>query len=244
MITSRLAPPRGGGSTGGAQAPRWARSAGYMICGWSLMFAVLHFAAQAPWVLAAAEHQGPRPDPAAWWLCAAILCVVGAVAALAVAQFRTRRFPGWLVRASALAGAALVFGYVVFSFLTNGFHWALAPGVLCVVGALVGLALTQPWGGQLPRWLMLLFTWAGGLALTLHALYGFVVHGLVAVGAITWTQVQQWAGAPVVPMSAEAVGELILSSMLIWNPWFLLGGILFLIVAHSAGRRAPGHAPA
>jgi hypothetical protein len=37
-------------------------------------------------------------------------------------------------------------------------------------------------------------------------------------------------------MSAEAIRELITASLLIWNPWFLLGGILLLIVRWYASR--------
>jgi hypothetical protein len=115
-------------------------------------------------------------------------------------------------------------------------HWPL---VCCVVGALVALALTQPWGQQIPRWVMLLFTWVGGGLLTLHALYGIIVHGLPAAGIVTWTQVQRWAGAPVISMSDESIKELIREGMRIWNPWFLLGGISYLAVAWYASRRAP-----
>ena len=112
--------------------------------------------------------------------------------------------------------------YVTWSYLTGASFWVLAVGILCVIGALVALALIQPWGRLLPRWLLLLFAWLGGGILTLHALYGFVVHGLAAAGVLTWTQVQQWAGAPVIPLSTEEVQQLIRASMLIWNPWLVV----------------------
>jgi hypothetical protein len=222
------------GPAGSAQAPRWVRWAGYLMCAWSLLFAYLHFASEAKHTPATRASQGMSVEPLAWWLCIAILCVISIVAALALIQSRAQRFPGWFMRATSLGGSALVVIYVVFSFVVNGFHWALAPGVLCVVGALVALALTHPWGQHLPRWLMLLFTWAGGIILSLHALYGYIVHGLAALGLLSWTQVQQMAGAPITPMSAEAIRELIAASLLIWNPWFLLGGILFLMVGRYA----------
>jgi hypothetical protein len=210
------------------------------MCGWSLLFAALHFASAVAWTPVVNEGQRIEADPFAWLLCAAILCVIGIVAALALIQSRRQCFSRAFILASSLSGGALVIIYVIFSFLVNDFHWALAPGVLCVVGALVALALTQPWGQHLPRWLMPLFVWSGGVVLTLHALYGYVVHGMAAAGILTWTQVQQWAGAPVTPMSAEAIRELITLSLLLWNPWFLLGGILFLTVAWYASRHAPG----
>ncbi|MCE7984451.1 MAG: DUF3995 domain-containing protein [Caldilinea sp. CFX5] len=211
----------------------------YLMCGWSLLFAILHFASAINWTPPTNGSQRIQTDRFAWLLCIGILGVIGGVTALALIQERTHWFPRWFLSASSLSGSALVFVYVLFSFWVDGFHWALAPGVLCVVGAVVALALTQPWGQHLPRWLMLFFAWSGGAVLTLHALYGYVVHGLAAAGILTWTQVQQFAGAPVIPLSAAAIHELIRSSLLLWNPWFLLGGILYLVVAWSASSRDP-----
>jgi hypothetical protein len=232
--------PKGIDPTRGARAPRWARWAALMMCAWSLLFAYLHFAAEAERAPDARAREGMEVDPLALVLCVSVLCLLCVVAALSLLQSRSERFPRWFMQLATIGGSALVAAYVVFSFVVNGFHWALAPGVLCIVGALVALALTQPWGRYLPRWLMLLFTWAGGVVLTLHALYGYVVHGLAALGILTWTQVQQLAGAPVTPVSAEDVRELITASLLVWNPWFLLGGILFLVVAWYASRTRVG----
>jgi hypothetical protein len=81
----------------------------------------------------------------------------------------------------------------------------LAVGVRCVVGAMIALALTQPWGQYMSRWPMLLYAWVGGGLLTRHALYGYVVHGLAGTGIISWMQDQQWTGAPVVPMFQDAI---------------------------------------
>jgi hypothetical protein len=223
---------------GRAEVPAWAKWASYMMCAWSLIFAYLHFASEAKRTPATVESQGMRVDPLAWFLCTGILCVIGAVVTLALIQSRRPYFSRWFIQITSLGGSTLVAIYVLYSFLVNGFHWALAPGVLCVVGGVVALALTQPWGQFMPRWLMVLFTWAGGVILTLHALYGYVVHGLAAVGILNWTQVQQLAGAPVTSISAEAIRELITASLLIWNPWFLLGGILFLIVGWYASHHA------
>lgn len=221
------------------EAPRWVQWTGYAMCGWSLLFAVLHFADSIAWTPVTNGSQRIEANWFAWLLCAGILCVVGVASTLALIQARQRAFPHWFMQANSLSGGGLVFLYVLFSFWIDGFHWALAPGVLCVVGAVVALALTQPWGRYLSRRLLLLFAWSGGGVLTLHALYGFVVHGLAAAGILTWTQVQQLAGAPITPLSAAAIHTLIRDSLLLWNPWFLLGGILYLVVAWYASRHPP-----
>ena len=85
----------------------------------------------------------------------------------------------------------------------------------------------------------LIWAWLGGVILTLHALYGFVVDGLVALGILTWEQVYQWVGAPVPPTTAEAICQQNLQSLLVWNPWFLVGGLLLLAIAwHASYRKA------
>jgi uncharacterized membrane protein YeaQ/YmgE (transglycosylase-associated protein family) len=223
-------------SGGGPPRARWA---GYLMCGWSLLFAAMHFASETGWPLLGEKHDGLQIDRDVWALCAAALGIVGAIVGLALLQSRTGWLPRWLMSAGSLAGAAILVIYVTASFVINGPHWALAPGVLCVIGAMVGLALTHPWGRHLPRWLMLFFAWFGGVMLTLHALYGYVIHGLAAADLVSWTQIQRWAGAPVVPIADEAVRSLVRENMLVWNPWFLLGGILYLVVARHAGRGAP-----
>lgn len=208
------------------KVPRFVRLAGYLMCGWSLVFALRHLT----W---AAEI---RPDALAWFLCAGMLCVMGTLAALAVLQSRQQYFSRKLMLISSLSAGVLLVIYLIWSFVRQGADWVLAAGVLCAVGAFVALALVQSWGQQLPCWLLLLFAWPGGVILTLHALYGFVVHGLVLADVLTWTQVQQWSGGPAIPISDEAIRELIRTNMLIWNPWFLLGGILYLTVAWYASR--------
>lgn len=219
--------------------PSWIQWVAYGMCGWSLLFAILHFAAATDSMTTLNESQRSAVNRAAWLLCIGMLGVIGTVSALALIQARTHTLPQWLMRTSVFSGSVLLLLYVLFSFWVDDFYWMLAPGVLCVVGAVVALALIQPWGRYLAPRLMLFFAWAGGVVLTLHALYGYVVHGLAALGIITWTQVQQWAGAPITPLSAAEIRELITASLLIWNPWFLLGGLLYLIVAWYASRHPP-----
>ena len=227
-------------SVRGTEVPRWARWSAYMMCAWAILFGALHFAWGAGWTPLIDKSEGVRPDALAWQLCIGILGVITALTGLALIQSRRQVFPGWIMQISGLIGGILTFTYVMWSYFINTPpYWLLAVGVLCVVGALVPLALIQPWGQYIPRWLMLVYTWMGGVLLTFHALYGIIVHGLAAAGIVTWAQVQQWAGAPVVPMSDESVRELIREGMLIWNPWFLLGGILYLAVAWYGSRHMP-----
>lgn len=193
------------------------------------------------WLDAIIDREGGiQPDMLAWKWCIGILCVIAILIGLALIQSHKQLFPAWLLQLSNLVGAALVALYVMWSYLINSPpYWLLGVGVLCVVGALVPMALTQAWGKYISRLPMLVYTWVGGVLLTLHALYGMIVHGLAAAGIITWAQVQQWAGAPVSPMAASAVRELIIESMLVWNPWFLLGGLSYLAMAWYGTRRVP-----
>lgn len=229
-------------SVRGKEVPRWAKWSAYMMCTWAILFGALHFAWGAGWTPLIDKSDSMRPDALAWQLCVAILGVIAILTGLALIQSRKQLFPYWLMRMSTVTGGALVFIYVMWIYFINSPpYWLLSVGVLCVVGAPIALALTQPWGKHLPRWLMLVYTWVGGVLLTLHALYGIIVHGLAAAGIVTWTQVQQWAGTPVVPMSDESVRELIRESMLIWNPWFLFGVILYLAVAWYGSRHVPNN---
>ena len=60
---------------------------------------------------------------------------------------------------------------------------------------------------------------------------------LAVTGVITWQQAQTLIGAPVsqAPTTQEGV-YMTLWNFLVWNPWFLLGGILFCALAWLARR--------
>jgi len=60
---------------------------------------------------------------------------------------------------------------------------------------------------------------------------------LAVTGVITWQQAQTLIGAPVsqAPTTQEGV-HMTLWNFLVWNPWFLLGGILFCALAWLARR--------
>lgn len=98
----------------------------------------------------------------------------------------------------------------------------LAPVVLLAVvvavkvaGGLVALALVCPWGRRLPQRLLNGVALTGGLVLTL---YGGV---LVLVGALALL------GLFGTPADATALRW----HVLVWDPWFLLWGLLLVIAA-------------
>lgn len=216
-----------------SQRVRWA---GYLMSGWSFLFALLHFAWAAGWQILTDKPPDIQIGPLAWMVCTVVLGIIIGLTALAVVQSGRQVIPPSGFRASILVGTGLVFLYAAVSFWINGPVWILAAGVLCVVGGVVGLALTQQWGQQVPRWIPLLYAWAGGIVLTLHALYGIVAHGMVLAGIISWSQIQQFARGPVTALSDQVVRDMIINNMLIWNPWFLAGGTLYLMTAWKNSR--------
>jgi hypothetical protein len=104
--------------------------------------------------------------------------------------------------------------------------WVLAAlwiaAILKVVSGLVALALIQPWGSRVPRWILLLLAWGAGTLLFVHGGLFFVVGVLALSGTIrvsTPTPVLHWY-------------------TFLWGPWWLLGGLLFLLAAWSYVRRS------
>lgn len=86
-------------SVGKNEAPPWVQWTGYAMCGWSLLFAVLHFAAGITWTPLIHEGQRIEANWFAWLLCAGLLCVIGVVTALALRQARQHSFPHWFMQA-------------------------------------------------------------------------------------------------------------------------------------------------
>jgi hypothetical protein len=141
---------------GKTNVPRWAKWSAYLMCTWAVLFGALHFAWGVGWTPLIDQNESIQPDTLAWQLCVNILCVIAILTGLALIQSHKQVFPHWIMQMSGVTGSALVFIYVMWSyFIYAAPYWLLAVGVLCVVGALVPLALTQPWGQYLPRWLML-----------------------------------------------------------------------------------------
>lgn len=95
-------------------------------------------------------------------------------------------------------------------------------GGLKAAGGMLALALVRPWGGKLPRRLLLAATAAAGCVLTGYALLQFGARAVLAVGLLP---------TPASMYSAQAWWHLFL-----WDPWFLAGGVLFLLATWQAHR--------
>lgn len=99
----------------------------------------------------------------------------------------------------------------------------LAVAVAKVVGGLLALSLVCGWGAVLPRRLRLRVSWAAGVGMVLYGAANLAVRGVMAVGVIR---------PPASMHSSQATWHLAL-----WDPWWLLGGILFCAAAWAYGRR-------
>jgi hypothetical protein len=92
-----------------------------------------------------------------------------------------------------------------------------------VISGVVVLALIQPWGRVIPRWLLLMLAWGAGTLLFVHGGLFFVVGVLALSGTIR-------VGTPLLVLRWYTF---------LWGPWWLLGGMLFLLVAWIGLRRSP-----
>jgi Protein of unknown function (DUF3995) len=91
-----------------------------------------------------------------------------------------------------------------------------------VISGVVVLALIQPWGKRVPRPALLLLAWGAGTLLFVHGGLFFVVGVLALSGTIR-------VGTPLLMLRWYTF---------LWGPWWLLGGILFLLVAWIGLRRS------
>ena len=101
-------------------------------------------------------------------------------------------------------------------------------GVMKAVVGLVALALVRSWGQRFPRWLLLTVAWGAGTLFTLYGGANLIVRGVMALGLIE---------TPESMRSVAARWHLVL-----WDPWWLLGGVLFLLAAWQFQNRTNGYA--
>lgn len=105
--------------------------------------------------------------------------------------------------------------------LANNPAIAFGTGVLKALAGFLALALIQASGRSLPRRLLLVATWVVGGVLTLYGLANLGDHGLMIAGVRDTPEV----------LGARATRW----HFLLWDPVWLLGGLLFLALARSAG---------
>lgn len=87
-------------------------------------------------------------------------------------------------------------------------------GVLKVLAALLALALVRRWGTTIPRWMLLVAGWGTAVLLTLYGTAG-VIGALLAELGVT---------DPTEP-------ETVRWYLFLWEPLWLVGGLLFVAAA-------------
>ncbi len=111
----------------------------------------------------------------------------------------------------------------------TGVAWIFAvlwiTAIVKVLSGFVALALVQAWGKKIPRWLLLILAWGAGTLLFVHGGLFFIVGVLALSGAIS-------VSTPIMVLHWYTF---------LWGPWWLLGGILFLVPTWSYFRRSPSH---
>jgi hypothetical protein len=100
---------------------------------------------------------------------------------------------------------------------------AWVTGGLKVLAGVLALSLARPWGRVVPRWLLLAGAWGAGVLLAIYGAANLVEFGLMEGGVIA---LPAFVGATALRWY-----------LLLWEPWFLIGGILFLAAARSFSRR-------
>jgi hypothetical protein len=101
------------------------------------------------------------------------------------------------------------------------FLWITA--ILKALLGLVPLAQVQRWGRLFPRWLVRLGVWSAGILLTLYGIALILQHGLML------------AGNSAIPRSIGSA-EAVRWHLFLWDPIWLVGGLLFLAAAFATRR--------
>ncbi len=112
---------------------------------------------------------------------------------------------------------------------------AHAPGLLAllwitalvkVFSGFIALALVQSWGSRVPHGLLLILVWGAGTLLFVHGGL-FLMVGILALSGT---------------LSVSTPSTTLHWYTFLWGPWWLLGGLLFLMGAWSFFLRSP-HRP-
>jgi hypothetical protein len=100
-----------------------------------------------------------------------------------------------------------------------------ATGALKVAGAGLALALVQQWGRMIPRRLLLVAAWVTSGGILLYGGLNFIVG--VAVALLRAIDVVE------TPADTSAFWW----HLLLWDPWWMLGGVLYCMAAWYFQRR-------
>jgi len=107
--------------------------------------------------------------------------------------------------------------------------------VLLAAGAALVFGLTRPWARRPPALVLLAPVWVGSVACISHGLYGMVTKGLYAAGAHSVVSYPE-------PLTAGQKNHAALLDLGVFEPWFLVQGLLLLFAGRwfactAAGRR-------
>ncbi|GAA4625575.1 hypothetical protein GCM10023196_030280 [Actinoallomurus vinaceus] len=107
-------------------------------------------------------------------------------------------------------------------------HWILFTAA--VVGILLALATVRPWGNRLPRRLIAFTTWALGVFMVIRSIgpvgFGFLGDALILTGL-----------RPPPARYAELTRHLAHWDLMLWSPFFLTWGVLWIATAWHFTRR-------
>jgi hypothetical protein len=110
----------------------------------------------------------------------------------------------------------------------------VAVSVLLACGAAFLFGLTRPWSRRPPSFLMLVSVWASSVVCISHGLFGIVTKALYAAGvhaAVSW---------PEHHLTAAQKNLAALHDLAVFEPWFLIQGLLLALVGHWFARTAAG----
>ncbi|GAA4624945.1 hypothetical protein GCM10023196_027170 [Actinoallomurus vinaceus] len=103
---------------------------------------------------------------------------------------------------------------------------------VAIVGVLFALATIQPWGRHLPRRLLAIPAWTLGVLMVLRSIgpigFGFLGDTLVLTGL-----------RPPPPQYLELSRHLARWDLILWSPFFLTWGILWIATARAASIPVP-----
>ena len=105
--------------------------------------------------------------------------------------------------------------------------------VLLAVGAALVFGLSRPWARRLPAVVMLTPLRLGSVVSVSHGLYGMVTKALYVAGAHSAVSYPE-------PLTAAQKNHSALLDLGVFEPWFLLQGLLLLLAGRWFARTAAG----